>query len=290
MMNELVKVTIVDRIALAMPWAGGLVPASMTYHNARVVLGFEVWQAILVGIVVEAIGFVVIATALDLWEQMQDEASARMQSWTAPVASSLRGQLAVALAGVVVYLVVVVAINAILDNGDGWHKLTKGLMASFGLLGGLMVALRNQLGKRRAALALAQVKQEQVSTEAQAQQLAREQAERDHAWAMEQERLRLEHEERMRKIEEDSRLKIAKIGADGLRQASGKAADGSGKAPDAPGEAPATRLRWADVSPDDYRWIADAPVGEIVKRYQITGKDPERLARTWKQYARKGLE
>lgn len=290
MMNELVKVTIVDRIALAMPWAGGLVPASMTYHNARVVLGFEVWQAILVGIVVEAIGFVVIATALDLWEQMQDEASARMQSWTAPVASSLRGQLAVALAGVVVYLVVVVAINAILDNGDGWHKLTKGLMASFGLLGGLMVALRNQLGKRRAALALAQVKQEQVSTEAQAQQLAREQAERDHAWAMEQERLRLEHEARMRKIEEDSRLKIAKIGADGLRQASGKAADGSGKAPDAPGEAPAIRLRWADVSPDDYRWIADAPVGEIVKRYQITGKDPERLARTWKQYARKGLE
>lgn len=280
------QLTIVDRITLAMPWAGGLVPASMTYHNARVVLGFEVWQAILVGIVVEAIGFVVIATALDLWEQMQDEASARMQSWTAPVGSSLRGQLAVALAGVAVYLVVVVAINAILDAGDNWHKLTKGLMASFGLLGGLMVALRNQLGKRRAALALAQVKQEQASAENQARQDAREQAEREHAWAMEQERLRLEHEENMRRIEEDSRRKIAKIESDGLRQVSGKAADGSGKAPEAPGEAPVTHLRWADVPPDDYRWIMDAPVGEIVKKYKLSGKDPERLARTWKQYAK----
>lgn len=280
------QLTIVDRITLAMPWAGGLVPASMTYHNARVVLGFEPWQAILVGVVVEAIGFVVIATALDLWEQMQDEASVLAVA----VGSSLRGQLAVALAGVAVYLVVVVAINAILDAGDNWHKLTKGLMATFGLLGGLMVALRNQLGKRRAALALAQVKREQASTEAQAQQLAHEQAEIEHARAMEKERLRLEHEENMRRIEEDSRRKIAKIEADGLRQVSGKAADGSGKPPETTGETPATRLRWADVPPDDYRWLSDAPVGEIVKRYQITGKDPERLARTWKQYARKGLE
>lgn len=35
------QITFVDRIAMAMPWAGGLVPATMTYRNARIVLGFE---------------------------------------------------------------------------------------------------------------------------------------------------------------------------------------------------------------------------------------------------------
>lgn len=289
------QITFVDRVALALPWLGGLVPATMTYHNARVSLGFEIWQAILIGIVVEAIGFVTITTTLDLWELYQDGQAARMQSWDAPRISM--GLFWVALAGTLAYLFVVVSVNALLDTGVVLVKVTKSLMASFGLLGGLMVALRNQMSKALAASAQAQARNNELTTTAQARQDEIERENREHAWQMEQDRLRLEHEERMLKIEEESRRKLAKIEADGLRKASTAVADGSGQSPDAAGnmpdgagQSPVTRLRWSDVAPDDYRWVADAHPVDIVKRYKITGKDPERLARTWKNYARKGLE
>lgn len=282
---QTIQMTIVDRIAFTLPWLGGLVPATMTYQNARQVLGMESWQAILVGLVVEAIGFVTIATTLDLWEMYQDGLAERRQSWDAPKAA-LGGQFWVALGGTLIYLFVVVSINALLDQGDALEKTTKGMMASFGLLGGLMIALRNQMGKTLASRAQARAQADQAAVTAQTRQdeIARE--EREHARRMDEERLRLEHEERMRKIEEDSRRKLAKIEADGIRQPSGKAADDAGHSPDAP----ATRLRWSDIPPDDYRWIADARPADVVRRYNILGKDPERLARTWKAYARKGIE
>lgn len=284
--------TIVDRIAFTLPWLGGLVPATMTYDNARRVLHMDTWQAILVGLVVEAIGFVTITTTLDLWEMYQDGLAERRQSWGAPKAA-LGGQFWVALGGTLIYLFVVVSINALLDQGGTLEKTTKGMMASFGLLGGLMIALRNQMGKTLTARAQnrAQADQAAVTSQARQDEIARE--EREHARRMAEQRLRLEHEERLRKIEEESRRKIAKIEAEGLRQVSGSGADASGKSSEGGGhspDAPVTRLRWADVAPDDYRWIADAHPVDIVKRYQITGKDPERLARTWKVYARKGLE
>jgi hypothetical protein len=43
---------------------------------------------------------------------------------------------------------------------------------------------------------------------------------------------------------------------------------------------------WSDVPESDYGWLADAPAGAIVERYGLSGKDPERMARTWKGYAR----
>lgn len=288
---QTIQMTIVDRIAFTLPWLGGLVPATMTYQNSRQVLGMEVWQAILVGLVVEAIGFVTITTTLDLWEMYQDGLAARRQSWDAPKAT-LGGQFWVALGGTLIYLFVVVSINALLDQGGTLEKTTKGMMASFGLLGGLMIALRNQMGKALAARLQARAQADQAAVTAQTRQdeIARE--EREHARHMDEERLRLEHEERMRKMEEESRRRIAKIEADGLRRPSGRVVDGSGQSPDDAGhspDAPVTRLRWSDVSPDDYRWIADAHPADIVRRYKITGKDPERLARTWKGYARQGL-
>lgn len=306
------QITIVDKLASWLPWLGGLLPAMLTYQNALDELGFEVWEAGLLAVIVEAIGFVAIATALDLWEMYRDELDARYQSWNAPsgTPAAVNGMFWVAAGGVLVYLFVVVSINAILDDGDAWHKITQGLMASFGLLGGLMVALRNQMAKRRMVLTNAKTRQDEQAADAKARQDEIEREEREHKRRMEEERLRLEHEERLRKLDEQSRRKLAKIEADGLRKVSTRGADGSGKSPDGVGQSPdaagqspdgagnspdvagdypATRLRWSDVSPDDYRWIADAHPADIVKRYKLTGKDPERLARTWKQYARERL-
>ena len=301
------QITIVDRVAMIMPWAGGLIPALMTFRNAQTNLGYGMLEAALIGLVVEGIGFVTITTALDLWEIYQAEKTESSKNWGVST-PTVAGQYWVAIAGVLVYLFVVISINALLDDGDIWHKLTLALMSSFGLLGGLMVALRNQMGKRLQAMAEAESRRLEQESHERLRLLnehnremnvkaERERDERVHARRMEEERLRMEHDERLRKIEEGSRRKIAKIEVDGVRKVAGNSPDGggklpedAGKSPEVAGKLPDTRLRWSDVSPDDYRWIVDAPVSDIVARYKLSGKDPERLARTWKVYARSTLD
>ncbi len=271
------KITVVDWVASSLPIAGGLIPATMTFHNAQAQLGFGIPESFIIGAVVEALGFVTIKTSLDILAQNQNEHGKPFDSafW-------------LSLTGTLVYLVSVLMVNAILDDGDMWRKITLALLSLFGLIGGLMIALRDHLYKRQVALEDAQDRALRVAEDEKQRAAERETAEIEHAWQMDQERLRLEHEERMLKIEEESRRKIAKIEAGSIRKPSGVVTDGSGGPPDATDDHPETRLRWSDVSPEDYRWIVDAPVGEIVNRYKLTGKDPERLARTWKKYARNG--
>jgi hypothetical protein len=303
------QTTFIDRLALWLPGLGGLVPATLSYIHLEPRYGW--FPAVVVAAIVELIGFVTIATALDIWELNQDRLAEKSKHWGVTM-PALDGQFWSAMTGVIVYLVVVVSVNSILDNsGDVWLKVTNGLLSTFGLLGGLMLALRNQLGKQRIELAQARSRAEQTDEQARAfqERLALDKIEHDRR--MEQERLRLEHEENIRRMEEETRRKVARMEAASRRKVSGKSPDGgdnhpagpgnspddgqnhpvgSGNSPDDVANQPDTHRRWADVSPDDYRWIAESPVGEIVQRYKLTGKDPDRLARTWKNYARKGLE
>jgi len=79
---------------------------------------------------------------------------------------------------------------------------------------------------------------------------------------------------------------LEKTRADALRKVSAQAPD----APEPPrkvsGQSADGVRRWSDIPPVDYGWLADAPASEIVARYGLSGKDPERQARTWKGYAR----
>ena len=216
--------TIVDYVANAMPWAGGLIPATMTFRNVQTNLGFQPAEALIVGAVVEGIGFVAITTALDLYEQ--DQAAileTRMTSWDQPHGLSV--QFWVAVAGSVLYLVAVLGVNAILDGGDLWRKLTLALLSTFGLLGGVLVALRNQLTKQRALAeereaerkALA-ARQEQDAdnerTRLQTLQIQRDQDALEHKRQMQAEELRQQHElklERQRATNERKLRKLEKV-------------------------------------------------------------------------------
>jgi hypothetical protein len=42
---------------------------------------------------------------------------------------------------------------------------------------------------------------------------------------------------------------------------------------------------WPEIPQPERDWIAAATTGEIVARYRLQGKDPERQARQWKKYA-----
>lgn len=178
------QITIIDRLALWLPALGGLVPASMTYHNSLTVLGFPFWQAALLGLVVEVIGFVAIATALDLLDLYGLKSQ---QTW-------------IAIIGTLVYLFVVVAINALLDEGGMLEKITKGLMASFGLLGGMMLALRNQMGKARSAMADGQRRADEALASERERQARIEAEEREFERKLKEERLRQNHEIKLQKI------------------------------------------------------------------------------------------
>ena len=268
------ELTFVDRIAMAMPWAGGLVPATMTYHNARTVLGFQTWEAVLIGFVVEAIGFVTITTALDLWEQMQDEIAA----WRS--AAGISGMFRVALAGVLVYLVVVVAINAILDEGDIWHKITKGLMATFGLLGGLMVALRNQLGKRRAEMRAEEARTRQAT--AQEVERQREEQQRLVAYQAERERQEREFEQKMKaeKARQDHEFRLQKL-AEKARKDAEKVSESFEKVSETAEKVPETFGKWKDwrkVPESEKKVIATLESSEKVSELYGT---PEKTSANW---------
>jgi uncharacterized membrane protein len=212
----------VDGVAMALPWAGGLVPATLTYQNLQVA-GLEWWQAGVVAAVVEGMGFVTVTTVIDIYEHNRaEQAVAQENSWNGsrPV---FDGAFWIALGGAALYLLAVLVINTVLDGAASPAKLvTGGLLSTFGVLGGAMVALRNQLTKRRDALALAESRKRQAEADREAhargerERQAQLQNERErealaHQRALQAEELRMKHELNLRKLEEKAKKNAAKL-------------------------------------------------------------------------------
>ena len=114
----------VDKVAFTLPWMGSLIPAIMTYENAQTRLGFVAPEAAVIGAVVEELGFASITTTVDIFEQ--DQAEGR----------GLTPQLVLASGATMIYLVVIIWLNAVLDPGDMNRKLTLGLLALLAVVGG----------------------------------------------------------------------------------------------------------------------------------------------------------
>lgn len=294
----------VDQVANVTPWAGSLVPTTLTVVNLQKNMGLELLPALMIGAVVEAIGFVAITTAVDLYELAKAEQAMKPNTtgWAA-VKPAMDQTFWISVGAAGAYLVAVLLVNAILDPGDAWHKLTLGLLSIFGVLGGLLVALRNHLGKRAVGLQEAGERQRQDEAEAKRQaqmererlfalQVEREREERALAQKLQEEKLHLEHAEKLAKIEAEKLRKLAQVEAESRRPSSPlHSAQGGGQSEDAgePETVSATPRRWPDVPRSDWEFISDAPVSEIVKKYKLSGKDPERTARQWKSYAKKGI-
>lgn len=286
--------TAVDFIANLMPWAGSLIPATLTVRNLQKNLQFTTPEALIVGAVVEGIGFVTIATAVDLYELNQAEQAESMDSWGPRQKTD--GQFWVSLAGAVVYVLVVLAINALLESGDIIHKITLGLLSVFGVLGGLTVALRNQLYKRklaldqrRADLQARMLQQEQDARDAARMRQAEEREERDRILALrlqrEQDELEYQRQLATEKLRQQHELRMEKIAAEDRRRATENFRGLSGEQPAGPGDDPGTSggiRRFSEIPESDYEWLRTAPVRDVVAKYKITGKDPDRTARTWK--------
>ncbi len=226
--------TKIDWVANTMPWAGSAIPSVMTFQNVQK-LGFEPWQAFIIGAVVEGIGFVSITTAIDIYEANQAEREAQ-----GTARSLFDTSFWVAIGGAAVYLAAVLLVNAILDGGDVWQKVTLALLSLFGVIGGVMVALRNQLSKRLAQFERLgqETRAEREAEKKKAEDLAleREREERAFAHHMAEEKVRLEYETAMKKIEEESRRKIEKIRVEALRKVAEQSPEVTGETQTVTGE------------------------------------------------------
>jgi hypothetical protein len=189
---------IVDIVAFAMPWSGSLVPAIMTYRNAQKNLGFQPFEAIVIGVVVEGIGFVSITTALDYYEQ--NIADGKSQD----------GQFWVAVGGAAMYVIVILLVNAILDGGSILQKIAMGLLSMMAVVGGLMVALRNQLGKRRELKAQMEADEKAAKEKLEADEIEKREKEQMLNFQREQDEINFQRKLMEQKLEDQRRERDAK--------------------------------------------------------------------------------
>ena len=131
----------------------------------------------------------------------------------------------IALGGAGLYLAAVVVINVWLDPSASTAKMiTGGILSTFGVLGGVMVALRNQLSKRRLAVELAESRKRQsdadarVGAERERERVRLLQAEKDRQElefqrAMQTDQLRMAHELEMARQEAESARKLERVRA-----------------------------------------------------------------------------
>jgi len=95
--------------------------------------------------------------------------------------------------------------------------------------------------------------------------------------------LRSQHGQRMETIRKDKAEKKA------ARQASGKlpvsAGDHRKGSGGGSGESGPVYKAWPEIPESEWPWIAQASAAEIVKKYRLHGKDPERTGRNWRTYA-----
>jgi hypothetical protein len=201
-----------------------LVPATLTYNNL-VVSGVEPWQAMIVAGVVEGLGFVAVTTVIDFYEHSRvEQARVRVDAWNAP-RPVVDGSLWIALGGALLYWVAVFVINTFLDAQASPAKMvTGGILSTFGILGGVMVALRNQLSKRRQAVELADSRKRQADADARAQaererervrvlQAEKDRQELEFQRALQADQLRMAHALEMARLEAESARKLEKVRA-----------------------------------------------------------------------------
>jgi uncharacterized membrane protein YjfL (UPF0719 family) len=234
----------VDKVANVMPWAGSAIPAVMTVESVQKI-GFQPWQAWIIGLVVEGLGFVAVTTTVDFYENGAEQKKQDGAFW-------------VSLSGTLIYALVIVLLNAVLHQGSLEQKFTIGLLSLFGLLGGLMVALRNQLAKRHVAKAQ---DKERVREEDQRAWEAKQQIERDQLafeQRLKEENMRLQHELDLKKLDEKSKERDRKH-TEKVAETFQVAQESSQKVPEGSGKLPETFrkfLDWRKVPESERKVIA----------------------------------
>lgn len=236
--NRAMETTLIDVVAAYTPWLASLVPAFLGYQNVLRVLHFEVWQAWIYAIVVECLGLATVATTLRLW------------NWNR--FNQQKSPFFMAILTTLFYLVVVLSVNALLDDGSTMQKVVKALASSLAVVGALTVALRSQQAtleraadehKKQAAIDLEQ----QVSRQADKEKLNLEILKIEKEKEFELARLQAEDGRKEREAERNLRkeLKLAEMQLK-LTNPVVESSESGRKVADMAGKFPETFGKWSD--------------------------------------------
>lgn len=261
------KKSFVDRVSFTLPWLGSLIPAVLIYKNTQSNLTFEWWEAGVTAVVMEGLGFSAITTALDIFEQLQADG----KRWS--------GQLGIAVGGVALYLIVALLVNAFLDTGDWLRRVTLGLLTLLPVVGGLSVALRNQLGKREAAKALVDADAKTDKEREDAIRVQREQEEIDYQRKLQADAIAFQQKLQADEIRLKHDLQVLKLQRR-VSESSQKVAKEPVQAANTSNQPPETFGKWKSWNelPDDQR----LRVAETIQQACAANlKTYKKVAATW---------
>jgi hypothetical protein len=137
-LNEAIRNTessVVNVISAIAPWLAPLAPAYMTYQHAVGTLGFPVWVAFPVAVVVEILGFSAVSTFLAFWFHNRRSAASK------------KAPINVVVFAFLFYLSLIIFANVLLDTfeNDKWAVVAvRALFTLQTIPAALIVAVRTQ--------------------------------------------------------------------------------------------------------------------------------------------------
>lgn len=161
-----------ENVAGLVSMFGGILPAGIAFNGMTDVLGFKLWLAWAGVVIIEGLNLGATSTALILWKRGQMK-----RFW-------------IALAAVLFYLVSIITVNVILDDGPATHKWAKALLSSVSIVGAVVVALRMSMRNDD------ERSQAQIAVDAKAKEGADA-----HARKLEEEKIAFERETQKEKLE-----------------------------------------------------------------------------------------
>lgn len=135
--KNLTEYAIIDLLLRVAPWLATLIPASFAYHNALVVIGMGEAMSLIVAAAVEVLGIGAVHTTFQLHEYNKTKRE-----------SDPAGPVWVAAAMGVVYLVVVILVNILLDIWPNLVPVAKAVLSLISVPAIFILSIRAQHKRR----------------------------------------------------------------------------------------------------------------------------------------------
>jgi hypothetical protein len=143
-----VESTWMNLLAAGIPYSVSLIPAMMTYRNAKKILGVDDWEALNMGAAIEFFGIVAMDTAIRFWHHNK--------KWQNRGAGN-KAPFMLAVVAYLFYLAIIITVNVVMEiatspigslhwfRGEAfWRIVALSLLSTLSIYSGMVVAMRTQ--------------------------------------------------------------------------------------------------------------------------------------------------
>ena len=156
-MTRALEALLVDNLAATSPWLAPVIPAYIGWRNMTTRLDFPNWVALVGALVIETLGLATVHTVFTLWDYNDGK---RKIDQRAPV------WVAVLIAAM--YIVVVLTVNVLLDQGirPPIEQVAQALLSLLSVVGSVTLAIRANHARRLAEIATEKEERRAMRTDA----------------------------------------------------------------------------------------------------------------------------